>query len=544
MLHVVRRRLASGVQAQVQLAVRAASTGTSSTAHPVLRAVLAATPQRVAIVDAAGPHSYAQLLRRAQRLSARLPKDGPIALLLPQDASLVTALLAAWMSRVPAVPLSPLYPAAALAPLLQDVGPAAVVSCSDLALALPATSAPVLLHDHDNHDANGDDGDDGGPQMGAMENLAEGDAHEAALVFFTSGTTGSPKGVVWTHDMLHYQLSTLSSAWHWSSNDHILNVLPLHHVHGLVNVVLSSLYNHATLAMHRAFDAYSVWAALVDPNAAYVTGQLSVFMAVPTVYRKLLAWYEQATPKEQKRMRAGLARVRLFVSGSAALPERDFARWRELSGQCMLERYGMTETGMALSNDYGDRRCGLLGAALPGVSARVAGGADSGELLIKGRGVFSSYWCNADKTSTAFDDDGYFRTGDIVQREDGGYFRMLGRASSDFIKCAGYRVSGVEVERVLRQVHGVLDCCVVGLADDMVGQRVVAALVVADALNDDVPRFVKGVLAHAKLGLPMVKVPTQFFKVDALPRNVLGKVQKNVLASRLAESGVPVSLSE
>lgn len=474
-----------------------------------------------AIIDSAGEHTAHRLLKRAALLSSRLQPNDPIAVFLPPDSSFVTTLLAAWRLGAAAVPLSPLFPAAALAPLLQTVTPSAIVTSNALRHALPSTPQPIITID----DLSAEEGEINESE-GPASSLTPSPSSDS-LIFFTSGTTGAPKGVVWTHDMLAHQLETLSSAWRWSSADRIVNVLPLHHIHGLVNVVLCALHNGATLEMHSAFDAYSVWAAITRRETL---SRPTVFMAVPSIYRRLIAHYETASPAERNRMRNAAATMRLFVCGSAALPRTDFDAWLSITGHRILERYGMTETGMTLSNTYDDRRCGLLGAPLPGVSVRLASDPD-GELQVKGPGVFPYYWNDPERTRQAFTEDGYFRTGDVVEQDpESGYYRLLGRANADFVKTGGYKVSTLEVEDIVCGAPGVQDCCVLGLPDNTLGERIVAALIVTRDASNDIIDLVR---SRTEEMLPRYKVPRDFYIVDSLPRNVLGKVQKQILRSRL-----------
>ncbi|CAN8067684.1 unnamed protein product, partial [Agarophyton chilense] len=379
-------------------------------------------------------------------------------------------------------------------------------------------------HEDDHTDRDGNDCADGG--FGALcERLHERFPKEP-LLFFTSGTTGAPKGVVWSAHMLMYQLRTLSTAWHWSSHDRALNVLPLHHIHGLVNVVLSALYNGAALEMHSAFDAHSVWRSILGE------AQLpppTVFMAVPAVYYKLILYYRAASPRDQAAMRRAAAQLRLYVCGSAALSKAHFDEWHSISGHLILERYGMTETGMTLSNPYDTRRQGLLGLPLPGVHTAIENAHETGQLLIKGPGVFSRYYHMPENTHKAFTPDGWFKTGDVVTTDpDTGYFKLLGRQSADIINTGGYNVSALEIEEVIRECDGVEDCCVIGVPDDVLGQRIAAALILDR--NKDVLHHVKTRVKHF---LPKYKIPSQYHIVDHFPRNVMGKVQKQILQVKL-----------
>jgi len=346
-----------------------------------------------------------------------------------------------------------------------------------------------------------------------------------ALMVYTSGTTGRPKGVVTTQANLEAQITTLVDAWGWTPQDHILHVLPLHHIHGIVNALCCALYAGACCEFHSASDAPGTW----DRLAA---GEVTLFMAVPTIYRRLIAAWEEADAESQERWSAGARELRLMVSGSAALPVETLERWEAITGQRLLERYGMTEIGMALGNPlHGERRAGTVGQPFAAVEARIVdeGGAPAapgtqGEIEIRGPQVFSEYWGLPDETEAAFSADGWFRTGDeaIVDNE---YWRIVGRRGIDIIKTGGYKVSALEIESGLRQHPAVADAAVVGVADEDWGERVCAAVLTepgAQLSGEDLHAWCKEQLAP-------YKVPKQFAFLEDLPRNAMGKVLKPTL---------------
>ena len=265
------------------------------------------------------------------------------------------------------------------------------------------------------------------------------------------------------------------------------------------------------------------------------SGEVTVFMAVPTIYARLASAWEAASPQVRARWSDGAAGLRLMVSGSAALPVSVLDRWRELTGHTLLERYGMTELGMVLSNTLELRVPGHVGEPMPGVSLRLvddtgAAVADGqpGELLVRGPQVFTGYWERPEATAEAFV-DGWFRTGDVGVHEPDGY-RLLGRSSVDIIKTGGEKVSALEIEEVYRTHPDIADCAVVGLDDVEWGQRVALAAVAAAgrALEGDALR------AWGKERLAAAKVPTRFTFVADLPRNTLGKVVKPEVARLFA----------
>jgi malonyl-CoA/methylmalonyl-CoA synthetase len=347
-----------------------------------------------------------------------------------------------------------------------------------------------------------------------------------AMILYTSGTTSQPKGVVTTHDNIAAQIMTLVEAWEWSAEDRILLCLPLHHVHGIINVVSCALWAGATCEMLPRFDANAVWDRIAG-------GDITLFMAVPTVYMKLIAAWEAASAKRRQKLSEACARLRLMVSGSAALPVSTLERWKEISGHTLLERYGMTEIGMALSNPLrGKRVPGSVGAPLPNVKVQLVGENGKrvppgivGEIEVRGPSVFAEYWGRPDATRDAFR-DGWFRTGDAAVVE-GGCYRILGRTNIDILKTGGHKVSALEVEEALRQHPAVAECAVVGVPDAEWGERVAAAVVLnhGDALE------LSSFRVWAKELLSAHKVPSRLLVLDALPRNAMGKVMKPALTA-------------
>jgi malonyl-CoA/methylmalonyl-CoA synthetase len=350
------------------------------------------------------------------------------------------------------------------------------------------------------------------------------DGDRAALILYTSGTTGRPKGVVATHGNVRAQVESLVAAWGWTRADHLLLHLPLHHIHGIVNGLTCALWSGALLQILDRFDPLEVWDRLSR-------GDVTMYMAVPTVYHRLIQAWEAAREWDRARWSEGARRLRLMISGSAALPVSTLERWEEITGQRLLERYGMTEIGMALSNPLlGERRAGSVGRPLPGVEVRIVDEDDravasgvSGEIQVRGPTVFREYWRRPGETAGAFASGGWFRTGDHAVMEAGSY-RILGRASVDILKTGGEKVSALEIEDVLRELPGVRDCAVVGVPDPDWGERVSAAVVMTDgpgALPTEAD-----LRAHAKARLAPYKVPKDLLFVPELPRNAMGKVNK------------------
>jgi malonyl-CoA/methylmalonyl-CoA synthetase len=261
-------------------------------------------------------------------------------------------------------------------------------------------------------------------------------------------------------------------------------------------------------------------------------------MAVPTIYRKLIAAWDAAPDERRRSWSAGSAGLRLMVSGSAALPVQTLERWRDISGHTLLERYGMTELGMVLSNPlHGERRPGFVGTPLPGVEVRLVDDVGQpvpagtpGEIEVRGGGVFLEYWGRPEATREAFR-DGWFRTGDMAVLEHGGY-RMLGRTSVDIIKTGGYKVSALEIEEVLRTHPDVAECAVVGLEDLEWGERVAVAVELREGRSLDLETL----KSWARERLAPYKIPRQLRVVSGLPRNAMGKVTKAEVAALFATS--------
>jgi malonyl-CoA/methylmalonyl-CoA synthetase len=469
---------------------------------------------RRAIVDPAGVSSYADLDADAARLTSAI-LDGAgdlagsrVALLCTPGHDYVTTLLACWAAGAIAVPLHPEHPEPEQAYIVDHSGATLIVASAAHERAGEQLAAKV------------------GARCVAVDAAAEPvaprdlDPARGALIVYTSGTTGRPKGAVHTQSTLIAQVRGLVEAWTWSADDRILLVLPLHHVHGIVNVTLCSVWSGALCEAPGGFDAVATWERLAS-------GELTLFMAVPTIYTRLITAWAEAPAGERARWSAGAAKLRLMVSGSAALPVSTLERWREITGHVLLERYGMTEIGMALSNTLTSRVPGKVGRPLPGVEVRVVDEEQrdvddgvAGDLLVRGPNVFTEYWHNPDATAAAFI-DGWFRTGDVAVREPDGY-RLLGRASVDIIKTGGEKVSALEVEEVLRTHPDIADCAVVGVPDDEWGERVCAAIV----LQPDASLDQDELRAWGKARLAAAKVPSRVAFVDALPRNAMGKVTK------------------
>jgi malonyl-CoA/methylmalonyl-CoA synthetase len=485
-----------------------------------------AASMRPAIIDADGRYTYDQLTGASRCVAGALLNGAEdldqarVAFLIPPAFAYAAVQRGIWSAGAVAVPLAVSHPPPELDYVIRDAGASIVVcayAAADVLRPLAEAAGARLLTVTEALAA---------PPAASMLHIG---APRRALIIYTRGTTGRPKGVVTTHANVGAQVSALVSAWNWRPDDRLLLVLPLHHVHGIINGLGSALAVRATCEMLPAFDAEAVWARLAS-------GEITVFTAVPTIYNRLIASWNGAPPEEQRRRSAGAARLRLMMSGSAALPVTTLARWREITGHTLLERYGMTEIGMALSNPLdGERRPGFVGTPLPDVEARLVdeaglpvGDGTAGELEVRGPAVFREYWQRPKETREAFR-DGWFRTGDMAVVENGSY-RLLGRTSVDIIKTGGFKVSALEIEELLRTHPAIAECAIVGVSDADWGERVSAAV----ELRPGATLTIEELQRWAKPQLAPYKIPRALRHVAALPRNAMGKVVKAQVSTLFA----------
>ena len=455
--------------------------------------------------------SHYDLAHASARVAGELTRDGAdlaearVAFLVPPSFAHVVVSRGIWLAGGVAVPLATSHPPAELEYVIRDADAAIVIGAGRHRDALEAIAAATGARFVYTPDLLATDA--------APMAVAPPAPERRAMIVYTSGTTGKPKGAVTTHGNLTAQMASLIEAWEWTPDDIALLVLPLHHVHGIVNVLGCALAAGASCEILPQFDAERAWDRLAS-------GEITVFSAVPTIYHRLIASYDAATPAVQRARRDGSRRVRLMMSGSAALPGRTLERWREITGHTLLERYGMTELGMVLSNPlHGDRRPGSVGTPLPGVEVRLV----DGELEVRGPGVFLEYWRRPQETRDAFH-DGWFRTGDVAVLEDGSY-RLLGRSNVDIIKTGGFKVSALEVEEAIREHPAVADCAVTAAADEEWGERVAASV----ELRPGATLTLDELQAWTRPRLAPYKIPRELRCVEALPRNAMGKVVKTAL---------------
>ncbi len=343
---------------------------------------------------------------------------------------------------------------------------------------------------------------------------------QLAAILYTSGTTGRSKGAMLTHGNLASNAQTLHSYWRWRRGDVLLHALPIFHVHGLFVAAHGALRSGSKMIWLPRFEPAAVIAQL--PRA-------TVFMGVPTMYVRLL--------DEAGFDRSACSGMRLFVSGSAPLLTDTFRQFEERTSHRILERYGMSETAMLTSNPYdGNRVAGTVGLPLPGVDVRVVddqrrpcASGEVGAIEVKGPNVFAGYWCMPQKTREEFTADGYFRTGDVGRFDSNGYLSIVGR-SKDLIISGGYNVYPKEIESYLDDMPGVLESAVVGIPDRDFGESVAAVVVAKPGEKLDGAELIAGL----KSRIAGFKVPKRVLLVEELPRNQMGKVQKNLLRERFA----------
>ena len=467
-----------------------------------------------AIIDNMGEYSYHDLLDASSKVASSLLREKEtlnqtrVAFIIPPSFEYISIMLGIWRAGGIAVPLCISHPDPELDYVIKDSAARIVIAHADFEDRLRRLSKS------------------NGSQFFTLEEifcnntlkLPDVDESGKAMIVYTSGTTSKPKGVVTTHANIEAQITSLVEAWGWVSTDYILNVLPLHHVHGIVNVLLCALWSGAKCEMVPKFDAEAVWQKFIDRK-------FTLFMAVPTIYSRLIRAWDESSAENKHEMSLACGHMRLMVSGSAALPVSVLEKWREISGHVLLERYGMTEIGMALSNPLTGRRVpGHVGKPLPGVEIRLDSQDDTnrGEILVKGPNVFLEYWRRPDATRDAFTDDGWFKSGDVACINEDGVYKILGRDSVDIIKSGGYKISALEIEEVLRQDPHIIDCAVVGVEDTVWGERVCAAIV----SSDESRMSTESVRKWCKERLAPYKVPSEVVLLEELPKNTLGKVLK------------------
>lgn len=465
--------------------------------------------ERVALSFPDRSLTYAQLASAAGRLAAQLDGARRIAVIAEPRIETAVAVVGALHAGVPIVPINPKSGSSELAHMVSDASPEVLLTAAETTVPEALAELRQVVVDLD--------GDRSGPPP-----VRDAQPDDPALIVYTSGTTGAPKGAVMPRRAISSNLDALADAWAWTADDVVAHGLPLFHVHGLVIGILGPLRRGGTALHLGRFSPEAVAEALA--------GEATMLFGVPTMYRRLADAAE-----ESPTLTAALAGARLLVSGSAALPAAEHARLQRLTGRTVVERYGMTETLMntAIRAD-GEPAPGTVGSPLAGVDVRLVDddGAELdvhddetiGELQVRGPNVFLGYLNRPDATAEALR-DGWFATGDMATRRPDGYIRLVGRRTTDLIKSGGYRIGAGEIEGSLREHPAVADAAVTGEPDDDLGERVVAWVVLRDGQTSETSELID----HVARQLAPHKRPRVVHLLDDLPRNELGKVQKKRL---------------
>ena len=473
---------------------------------------------RVALVEGDSSYTYGEVNRRIGRLATGLLdgkddlKEERIAFFMPASLDYVATMHGIWRAGGIAIPLNVASAVAELDHYLTSAGVTRMIANGKYQESLRDLCAELHIELVSSDDVLAD-------EIAALPEIIP---ERRGMMLFTSGTTNKPKGVVSTHKTIHAQITTLIEAWAWTEDDVIPLFLPVHHIHGIINILSCGLWAGATVHLFAKFDIPKI-------TAEIVAGSYNVFMAVPTIYVKLIQYFDTIDADEVQKICDGFRPMRLNISGSAACPVKLFEQWQQLTGQVLLERYGMTEIGMGLSNPYdGERRAGHVGQPLPGVEAQlfdedhnpVTEEGVAGEIRIRGDNVFLEYWDNEKATVESFR-DGWFCTGDVAVVENG-YYRIMGRSSIDIIKSGGYKLSALEIEGVLLAHDDIAEVAVIGVEDETWGESVMAFIGLRDGTRleyDDLKRWCDGKMSS-------YKIPKAIKIIDALPRNAMGKVTK------------------
>ncbi len=472
-------------------------------------------------------HSYADVGRGAARYANALVALGVepgdrVAIQVEKSVESVLLMLGCLRAGAVILPLNSAYTAAEIAYFLQDAAPRLFVhDPARTQLVQTAKTAEVAQTETMAADGSGSLKQRADALSASFDDVARG-PNDVAAILYTSGTTGRSKGAMLTQENLASNARTLVEYWRFTDSDVLIHALPIYHAHGLFVAINTLLMAGGRMIFLPSFDADLILRLM--PRA-------TTFMGVPTFYVRLL--------DHPGLTREVAAHMRLFISGSAPLLAETHRAWRERTGHAILERYGMTETGMNTSNPYeGDRIAGTVGLPLPGVSLRISNPAngevldrnDIGMIEVKGPNVFSGYWRMPDKTASEFRDDGYFITGDLGKIDPNGYVHIVGR-SRDLIITGGLNVYPKEVESAIDSVPGVVESAVIGVPHPDFGEGVTAVVVREKGSVIDE----EAVAAALGEVLAKYKQPKGIIFLDSLPRNTMGKVQKNVLRERFGK---------
>ena len=491
-----------------------------------LRAAFPKNLDTVALETDAGVNYSWRDLERATAMMANLlgslglPAGARVAVQVEKSVETMMLYLATLRAGYVFLPLNTAYQSAEIEYFIGNAEPAVVVCSSKnfgwvSKIAFKAGTQNVFTLDDDRTGSLLDRA----AHCSDQHEVAVMQQDELAAILYTSGTTGRSKGAMLSHGNLLSNALVLKDYWGWKPGDVLIHALPIFHVHGLFVALHGALINGSKM----------IWLSKFDPQ--FVVKKLpeaTVFMGVPTLYVRLLA--------EPGLNRDSCRNMRLFVAGSAPLLIETFNEWQQRTGLSILERYGMSETAMLASNPYrleqgGERRGGTVGFALPGVSLRVQSDdgqdlpvGEIGDIQVKGPNVFKAYWRMPEKTKEEFTEDGYFKTGDVGKIDAQGYITIVGR-SKDLIISGGYNVYPAEIEGYINDMSGVAESALVGVPHADFGEVGVAVVIAKPGMTLQADQIVAGL----KSRLANFKIPKRCFVVDELPRNAMGKVQKNLL---------------
>jgi malonyl-CoA/methylmalonyl-CoA synthetase len=450
--------------------------------------------------------TFGEIDSRSNRLAQWLLAKGfsagdRLCVYLPNSLEIIDLYLACAKTGVVFVPVNILYRDREIAHILRDAEPRAVVSFERLEASVPVWSPADLAA--------------GMSRMKDERPSVSFDGDAPAGIIYTSGTTGTSKGAVLSHNNFAVNAVNLVTCWQIGSNDRLLLALPLFHVHGLGNGVHCWLVSGCRMKLLERF----VWRNAAEEFLGF---RPTLFFGVPAIYRRLIGLDPDIAREIGSFMR-------LFVSGSAPLPAALLEEFKGRFGHTILERYGMSETLMNMSNPYiGERRAGTVGFPLPGVSVRllneegkIAAEGETGEICLRGPNVFQGYWKRDDATRASFI-DGFFRTGDLATRSPGGYYTLCGR-KSDLIISGGFNIYPREIEEFLMEQPEITEAAIIGEADPIRGEIPIAFVVAASPLET------AALESRCRKNMASFKVPRRFIQVDSLPRNALGKIQRHLL---------------
>ncbi|WP_405791859.1 acyl-CoA synthetase [Streptomyces sp. NBC_01506] len=464
--------------------------------------------------------SHAELATVAGALAARIAGAPRVAVWATPTLGTAVGVVAALLAGVPVVPVNPKTGERELTHIVTDSAPALVLA--ERSVELPPILAELVRVDTDVTDVTDVTGGSDAADP-VVSPPAEPSPEDPALIVYTSGTTGPPKGVVLPRRAVAANLDALEDAWQWTEADVLVHALPLFHVHGLILGILGPLRRGGSV---RHLGRFST-----DGVARELSSGATMLFGVPTMYHRIA----EALADDPALAKA-LTGARLLVSGSAALPVHDHERIAAATGRRVIERYGMTETLMNTSvRADGEPRAGTVGVPLDGVELRLVDetgaaitaydGDTVGEIQVRGSNLFTEYLNRPDATEAAFD-NGWFRTGDMAIRDPDGYVRIVGRKATDLIKSGGYKIGAGEIENVLLEHPGVREAAVTGEPDEDLGERIVAWIVPAQA---DAPPSAEELAAHVGAQLASHKRPRTVRYLAELPRNDMGKIMKRAL---------------